>query len=226
MIEQKQILIGAIIFFAILALYMYGNNVSENLSVPKNVKATGQEVCSAKTCGTTGTRYRDVGCFDPSGKFRMPDGACTGTKPDSEAECSTPACIPWEASANWAPSCPVCGPENVTQTRNVSCPGPDQLNDCNQNPYSTDNPFGKPSSTQSCNNPVCTDWIQPTFEDCPLCGLEETKTLYATSEARCPDGQTCDPRSKPSNMKPCVDIPKCDWRYGNWSGDPNVLPAP
>ena len=205
MVEQKQILIGVAIFFIFLALYMLGKNVSENLTVPKNAKATGQVACSVKTCGTTGTHYRDVGCFDPTGKVRVADSVCTDPKPLASDSCSTPACLPW-TSGNWDQSCPACGPTNVTQTRPVTCSGPDQLNDCDQNL--------KPNTTQSCNNPICTAWVQPVFPPCPSCGPNPTISDWAaTTNAYCPPGKTCDPSKQPSNTMVCSNIKAC----GSWS---------
>lgn len=135
---------------------------------------------------------------------------------------------PW-ITGEWENVCPSCGPENVSQTRTVTCSSSNP-DDCYQNPQSIDNPLGKPSETRSCDTPKChSDWIPPTFEDCPSCGPEETKILYARSEAKCPEGTICD-GIKPKDTFVCgVDdnrpIPRCpDWVVGNWSDCPTCGP--
>ena len=127
---------------------------------------------------------------------------------------------PW-TTGDWDKPCPPCGPENVLQTRTVTCSSPNP-DDCYQIAQSDIDPLGKPIEQQYCNNPKCS-WTQPTFDSCPPCNFEPTKVLHSLTEVKCPDGSICDINTKPSDIFTCgIDdnkpLSKCSLTFGKWVG--------
>lgn len=135
-------------------------------------------------------------------------------------------------TGDWDKTCPPCG--QATRKRSVTCSSgnPD---DCYEIPQSEDEPFGKPVDTEICDGPECSDWTQPSFDPCPSCYSEPTKTLRSSTEVMCPEGKFCDPSKRPSDEFVCgVDdnkpLNRCsrnfaDWITGPWSECPTCGPT-
>ena len=190
---------------------------------PWSVSPWDTQCPSANGCAATNiVQKRQVTCnyADPLNDCNQNPLSDTNPlgKPSDTNDCKNAICSSWyfdpiapcpstcsstatQTNQTYYPKCPtgqICDPNNVPQPKIVTC-----------------------------NIPACA-WVAPDFDltVCPKnCGMvpsviKRTVTCVTGNDADCANSGP-----KPTDSYSCPISP-CQWKYGSWSGDPNVLPAP
>jgi hypothetical protein len=172
--------------------------------------------CSAKACGTSGTKTRSVWKSGPSN--------CVGpytTKPSTTTSCSAPACnytYSWSYGSWGKCSATACGTSGK-QTRSYSCKRSDGAT------VSNSKCSGTPKYEQTCSAPACNytyKWVYGGWSSCSAkaCGTSGKQTRSykcVRSDGTVVSNSSCS--GSPYYQKAC-SAPACNytysWSYGNW----------
>lgn len=149
--------------------------------------------CSALSCGSLGSRVREVLC--PS---RHGTAGCAASKPREVEACLSETVCEWR-STEWSDCDASCG--SGVSTRVVSCSaGRDE--EC---------PGEKPASSKECYSTTGCQWWTGQWGNCnATCGLGyETRSLVCGAES-------CDPGTAPVSVRACRSTMHCEWQIGDW----------